>query len=434
MPTLEEYVNDSWLIDTHEHTVPEEDRLKEGSDPFRVFLAQYFSSDIISAGLSVEDYAKVMNPKVSVHERWKTVEPYWQRTKNTSYYESIKIAAKDLYGIDEINDRTIGKLAEEMKARNKKGLYKWILKDMSKVEMAILDSITDEVNVDKEFFFPVVRLEDFTVIRGREDVKRVGRRLNMPIHSLRDFERALEFRIESIIDKIAAFKIALAYKRDIYFEKVTFNDAEKTFNKIMSSKDTYFRITRPDGVRVTVPDEISLEEGRYLQDYMVHRILQLAAKHSLPVQVHTGLQEGNLNLVSNSNPLLLANLFMDYNDVVFDVFHGSYPYVKEVATLAKNLPNVYIDMCWLHIISPYTAKEALSDWLDLVPASKILGFGGDYKMVEGTYGHSKIARRNIAQVLRSKVDGGQFTEDEARKIAGMLLRENALEVFKKRRI
>ena len=67
--------------------------------------------------------------------------------------------------------------------------------------------------------------------------------------------------------------------------------------------------------------------------------------------------------------------------------------------------------------------------LDTVPANKILGFGGDYVFVEGVYGHSVIARREIARVLCQKVEEGRFTEDYALALGHMLLRENAVENF-----
>ena len=162
-------------------------------------------------------------------------------------------------------------------------------------------------------------------------------------------------------------------------------------------------------------------------------MLQLAAKHSLPVQIHTGIQEGNGNILFNSNPLHLNNLFLEYNNVVFDIFHADYPWYREIGVLAKMFPNVYVDMCWFHVISPQDAREALSVWLDTVPVNKILGFGGDYVFVEGAYGHAQIARSNIAKVLAEKVEEGVYDIGEAIVAARRLLRENALDVFFKNR-
>jgi len=429
MEEVETFVKDLWILDSHEHTVQEDERVSSRVDPLQILLSQYASSDLMSAGLTVEDYLRALDVKTSLRERWKIVEPYWNKAKNTSYFEVIRLALNDLYGLNELDENTLETLSFKMNSLNRKGFYKWVLKDMAKIKISVYDGISDIVEVDRSFFVPVVRLEDFILIRSREDVRRLSRSVNLPIHSLKDLERALEARVQSILDRIVGFKIALAYRRSIHFEKATFDEAEKVFNRILGSEETFIRYTSPEGIRLTVPDEISVEEGRPLQDYMVHKILGLASRYRLPVQVHTGLQEGNLNLVSNSNPLHLANLFMEYYDVKFDVFHAAYPYVGELAVLAKNFPNVYLDLCWLHAVSSSSAKRVLNELLDVVPASKIIGFGGDYKHVEGVYGHSKIARRNVAEVLQEKVDRGRFTLDEAKMVAKMILHDNLLEVF-----
>jgi len=50
--------------------------------------------------------------------------------------------------------------------------------------------------------------------------------------------------------------------------------------------------------------------------------------------------------------------------------------------------------------------------------------------VEAVYAHSVMARQVIADVLISKVRDRYLTEREAIDIANMILRENAIEVFK----
>ncbi|MGO9643733.1 MAG: amidohydrolase family protein [Candidatus Bathyarchaeia archaeon] len=437
--SLEEFIENLRIIDSHEHLASEDTRLEFGADPFQTFIRSYASSDLKSAGLSLEDYVKVLDDKRDILERWKIVEPYWNKTSNTGYFSSIKIVASDLYGIDEINERTIKPLADKMKLANKKGLYRWVLKDKAKIDKSIVDNdFWDSkgayhytVDVDYEFFTPVVRLENFIFIRSREDIWRISEMQGAPIHSLQELETALRLTVERMHEKIVGFKIVLAYYRNLFFEKVTFGDAEKVLNKILSSSNTFSHSRDMTFGPARTDDQLSIAECKNLQDYMIHRILQLASKYSLPVQIHTGLQEGNQNLISNSNPILLANLFMEYRDVVFDVFHGAYPYTKELTTLVKNFPNVNLDMCWLHIISPAAAREALADWLDAVPASKIIGFGGDqdWTFVEGAYSNAKIARNNISRVLRSKVDEGTFSEKEAIRLAQMLFRDNVLHLY-----
>ncbi len=121
---------------------------------------------------------------------------------------------------------------------------------------------------------------------------------------------------------------------------------------------------------------------------------------------------------------------MKYKNVTFDIFHISYPYQNTLAALSKNFPNVMIDMCWAHIISPTAAVNALVEFLDSVPSNKICGFGGDYTPIDGVYGHQKIARQNIAKSLAMKVDDGTFDLDFAKEICRRLLVDNPKRIFK----
>ena len=180
------------------------------------------------------------------------------------------------------------------------------------------------------------------------------------------------------------------------------------------------KVNEDPEVRKLIPESVAIEEMKPLQDYIIHEMIREAEKRRLPVQIHTGLHEGNENIIDNSNPVHLVNLFMEYRGAKFDIFHGGWPYCGELGALAKNFPNVYIDMCWMHIISPSRSRSALSDLLDEVPANKIMGFGGDYLFVEGVYGHAVIAKENIARVFAEKVDEGSYTMDEAKKYIELL--------------
>ena len=84
----------------------------------------------------------------------------------------------------------------------------------------------------------------------------------------------------------------------------------------------------------------------------------------------------------------------------------------------------------MNVISPEAAVRALVEYLDAVPANKILGFGGDYAFIDGVAGHAYIARENVARALAEKVDRGVFDLDRARELARMILHDNAVAVFR----
>jgi predicted TIM-barrel fold metal-dependent hydrolase len=212
---------------------------------------------------------------------------------------------------------------------------------------------------------------------------------------------------------IAGVKIFMAYRRTLLFEPVTQGAAARVFDRIWLSQT----------------QDLSFEDLKPLQDFMTRRLIGLAAERNLPIQIHTGLQEGNGNYIENSKPTHLSNVFMEFADAKFDVFHAGYPYSGEVAVLSKMFPNVYADLCWIHAVSPLASARILSEWLEVLPANKIFAVGGDSNYVEGAYGHCKIARRVAHDVLSQKVEQGYLSEAEARWMADRILRDNAAELF-----
>ncbi len=418
------------IIDSHEHIEPELLRINRDVDAFATLFSGYVSSDLVSAGMSSEDLGYVRNPVIPLKQRWKKLGPYWESVQNTGYVRALNRAVKDLYGVDGIRENTYLKLSERMKKANKKGLYRWILKEKCRIDTSLddyeapRDSIT---GLDRQFFVPVARFQDFLFVREKNQLISLAKTSGMGIHTLDDFVEAFELVYEKLAPSLVGVKIGLAYRRTLEFDKVVSADAERVFNRIYNQRA--FKKVELEGSLVHTMEGISWEEAKPLQDYMVHKLIQLAIRFKLPIQIHTGFHEGNENVISNSNVVHLLNLFFEYKEAKFDIFHGSYPYMGELAVLAKTFPNVYVDMAWLHVLSPSVARRALSEWLDVVPANKIIGFGGDYRFVEGVYGHLQLAKENIARTLAEKVENDGYTVKEAVNIARGLLRNNALELF-----
>jgi hypothetical protein len=421
------------IIDSHEHLPSEQQRIRSEVDTLTTLFRVYASSDLVSSGMAAEDLLRVIDPAIPLEDRWSIFTPFWENVRHTGYARVLDIAIRDLYGVDGIHEDTYLQLSRKMKEANQPGLYRWILNERSGIDRCILDPIDElgrpvrMLDVDRSLFFPVIHFNDFVMVNNIFDLRSLSHRVRFKIHCLSDLVKALEIDFKQVATSAVGVKIALAYYRSIKFEKTTQSDAERSFNEIFTLQPLDWKPNLLPGTVLTYGP--SMKEAKPLQDYMMHRVIQLASEYGLPVQIHTGLQEGFGNVISNSNPLDLTNLIEEYSDVRFDIFHGGYPYIGELATLAKNFSNVYIDMCWLHAISPYRARCALSEWIETVPVNKIIGFGGDYSFVEGTYGHSVLARQNIAKVLSEKVDEGVMGIEDAKIVGRRLLRDNALNLF-----
>ena len=85
-------------------------------------------------------------------------------------------------------------------------------------------------------------------------------------------------------------------------------------------------------------DGLTFTECKPLQDYMMHQVVRLCIEHGIPMQIHTGLHAGNGNIITNSNPTHLVNLFIQYPQARFDIFHAGYPVPERTRHAGKKLP------------------------------------------------------------------------------------------------
>ncbi len=426
---LLDHINTLEVIDTHEHLPSNEKDRDKDTDIIKEYMSHYFDRDLVSAGLAKDDRQRIIEEKLTIMEKWKIVEPYWEVSRFTGYGRALDIAAQELYGIDKIDGSTIEELNNKFLETLKPGYFKKVLKDRCKIATSLLNVETldkdynpkDERSIycDRDLYSPVYAISDLVYPDLWAKIEKVEKQSGIRITS---FDRWLE-ATEVLIDKAyklgaVALKNPLAYQRTLKYERVSRSRAEEEFNNIFDTKH--------------IPDwqERIAENGKAFQDYMAHYILDIANKKNLVFQIHTGIQEGNGNILSNSNPELLSNLFLQYPDVTFDIFHISYPYQNELTVLAKNYPNVYIDMCWAHIVSPNASVASLLEWIDTVPLNKISAFGGDYLFIDGVYGHLQLAKKNVAKALSIKVEEGLFDIDKAKEISKMFFYDNPKEIFK----
>lgn len=417
--TLHDYIQTLKIIDTHEHLPFEADRPKN-TDVLAEWLTHYFSSDLISAGMTDNDLAIVRDSSKDIKDRWKIVEPYWHAAESTGYGRSLSLAAKDLYGIEQITEASIENLNQLFqKARTQGGHYNYVLKDKSGIALSIRDSMPVPYCETEDMFAFTMNTNDLICPSHYADMRKRGMEVGIEVHTLADWMDVTRRYIEKYLNghnRVVCLKSNLAYYRSLRFDKVTQNDAEKAFNEFFS-----------DG---NLPDWRSpIKAGKAFSDWMMHFVCRVADDNRLVYQIHTGLHEGNGNFISDSNPVLLSNLFLEYRNARFDIFHMGYPYVMELGNLAKNFRNVFIDMCWGHIISPEAACRTLVEWLDAVPANKISAFGGDYVFVDGVYGHQFLARQNVSRALAQKVTDGSFSLTRAKEVALWLFVENPKRIF-----
>ncbi len=406
------HIENQRIVDTHEHLMNPAGIANSSMCDFTLLLHHYADDDIKSGGMQKAVFDGMLaDTSLTVMEKWNAIKPFWENSKNTAYNRVVLLTIKELFGIEKLDDTTVEPLSAKIKEAYQTKWLDYILEEKCKADFVIVDGNDRSFGDPKKMRY--VQRFNYLGFSSKEDFEKLTKQNGVKIKSLDDLTVALEKDFQNSIDKgFVAVKNGTAYSRTLYYEDVDKIKAEEVFETIIKS----------DAV-------LSFENVKPLSDYMWHRTIELARKYNKPIQIHTGLQAGDGNYIENSNPTLLANLFLKYRDVKFILFHGGYPFGSELASLAKNFQNVYIDLCWLYIISPSYSERYLHEWLETIPANKIMAFGGDYHNVENVYGHLLFAKEIIGNVLIEKVRDGYFSEDEALKIATMILHENAINLF-----
>jgi len=412
-----------WIADSHEHIYDEADRTSRDIDFFDL-LSHYTLGDLGNAGLSREGVQLAMNKNAPEARRWAAVEPYWKYARFTGYAQNLRIAIRDIYGFDEISASTIPGINAAIRAKNKPGLYKQVLKDRARIRFYVQDDRhVHPSKPDRDNYVIAREFDDFVVPQSRADIHRLEQLTNSSITSLATLEAACEVRFnEALAAEMSAVKTLLAYRRNIYFAEVERSAAEADFARMIAvdkAPDWSFH-------------SLTNRPFRNMEDHMFHHVMRLANSHRVPVQIHTGLNsiaQGDYNNIVNTNPAQLINIFFLYQDTKFDLFHLGYPYLAEMGALIKCFTHVHVDFCWAHIISPTTSARALSEYLDTVPSNKIIAFGGDFLYAELAYAHAQIARRVVAKVLAAKIQEGFCKEEEAVELAKRILFDNAASLF-----
>lgn len=164
-------------------------------------------------------------------------------------------------------------------------------------------------------------------------------------------------------------------------------------------------------------------EGTPLRDVLLAALeANEATGDPLPVQVHTGFGDSDL-LLPAARPGLLKPLIERFRATPWVLLH-CYPFVREAGWLAHVYANVFFDVS---LTIPHVARPAaaLYEALELAPISKLL-YASDASQTPELYLlGARWWREALAEVLPALLP-----EDQAAEAGRLILRENALSVYR----
>jgi len=421
---IEAEINKIPIFDTHEHLMYEYERRQQKIDFFHLFK-HYASTDLISSGMDRAQFELLLDPDVNLEKKWKLFKPYWPHIENTGYSRTLLSALADLYGVEQINLEAIKKVTAAMHKNQQANFYHQVIIEKANIEFMLNDLDGMEANhisqtePDAPYFLPVFRPDLLLDINTTDKLEQVQAKYDRHIHSLKDFTGIVDSIMEQRKDRLYGLKIGAAYFRRIDFELVTPHQAENSLIKVL-------KLNRYE----SFVDGLSAAIIKPFQDYMIHYCIVKAIELNIPVQIHTGLLESNLNDIRNSDPSYLTPVIIRYRQAKFDIFHAGYPFTDKLIAMIKMYPHCYFNLCWLAEVSIKLYMDILDRIIEILPSNKIFAFGGDYMFVEGCYGAQKNARKAVAAVLADRVMQGYFSPEQAVLFASKILNSNAKNTYK----
>ncbi len=166
-----------------------------------------------------------------------------------------------------------------------------------------------------------------------------------------------------------------------------------------------------------------------LLDYFFVLACRTAARHELPLQLHTGFGDADLDLLQ-ANPLLLRPALEagTLAGVPLVLLH-CYPYLREAAYLANLYAGVYLDVSLTVPLVGPGCQRAVEAVLELAPTSKVL-YGSDAAgLAESVWLGALAIRRALDGALGGWVAGGALLPSETSHVAEQLLWRNAAALY-----
>ncbi|XP_059667554.1 protein fluG isoform X2 [Cornus florida] len=222
-------------------------------------------------------------------------------------------------------------------------------------------------------------------------------------------------KLKSDADKLVGLKSIAAYRSGLEINtNVTRKEAEESLFEVLHAG-------KP--IRITSKNFI---------DYIFTRSLEVALCFDLPMQIHTGFGDKDLDL-RLSNPLHLRNLLEDkrFSKCRIVLLHASYPFSKEASYLASVYPQVYLDFgLAVPRLSFHGMISSVKELLEQAPIKKVMFSTDGCAFPETYYLGAKKAREVVFSVLKDACMDGDLSIPEAVEAVKDIFSENAKQFYK----
>jgi len=167
-----------------------------------------------------------------------------------------------------------------------------------------------------------------------------------------------------------------------------------------------------------------------LRDHLLCRALELCIEYDVPMQIHTGIGDYEVNLTL-CHPSLLMDLlrFPTFRACRVLLVHSGYPYSAEAGYMANVLPRVYCDVSEGIPFAAGAGHRIFGHVLEMAPLSKVVYGSDGFNLPEVNYIGAKLGKNALALALEDLVSGGMLSHEEAQDAARLILAGNARQLY-----
>ena len=385
------------IIDAHEHIKPEKERLTKTFD-WAWLLCGYLIKDLQSAGLST-DFDPTDN-SLSPRQKWERVKPYWQAVRWGTYARGLRLSLAEWCGVEDVTDGNIEEIGKKLNENNRPGFYREALGKKCLIERVI--ACTDDWHGYEGDFLRLILF--LPLLHTREELDRYEKFTGRPMRNPKQVLNALEKLVADAVEaNVVGFKT----------RAVAMGPYDRaTVQRLLT--------------RVIRGEALTAAEQPYMNRFIHEMALRLIRGTGKPVAVHCGVWDD----FRRQDVMNFFETLQRFGEIHFDLFHMGMPAVREMAFVGKNLPNVSLNLCWSPLVSQHMMESALAEYLDIVPTSKVIGFGGDYHWnPELTWGHLVMARESLARVFAARIRRGMIDFDGSVEVLRAWLYDNPKRIY-----
>lgn len=169
--------------------------------------------------------------------------------------------------------------------------------------------------------------------------------------------------------------------------------------------------------------------GRLVDPVLLRHGLHAAVDLGLPIQIHTGLGDRDLDLPAANPVHLLDFLRLPAVAAVPVLLLHCYPYHREAAYLTQAFPNVHLDVGLAMNHLGVRSRELLAESFELAPFAKLLYSSDAWGPPELHHLGAVLWRRAVTDTFGRWVRDGDWSAADAVRVAGMVGRGNAARVY-----